>query len=132
MCGNITMLPAASVAIVHTIAMTVRRSMRSDNLPTGYCVSTAARMLTAMNVATPDVPSPLSRAYTGPIEKMVDEIIPETVTATPPSGEFLYKSRYRTLSGTVVSGEWWEDTTIGTIASEIRTETSMKGIEVLG
>jgi len=30
-------------------------------------------MLTAMKVATPDVPSPLSRAYTGPIEKMVDE-----------------------------------------------------------
>jgi hypothetical protein len=50
-------------------------------------------MLTAMKVATPDVPRPLRRAYTGPIEKIVDEIIPETVTATTPRGEFLYRSR---------------------------------------
>jgi hypothetical protein len=85
-----------------------------------------------MNAPAADVPKPLSWAYTGPIPNMVDEIIPETVTATTPRGEFLYKSRYRTLSGTLVSGEWWEDTTMGTIASEIRTETSMKGVEVLG
>ena len=44
-------------------------------------------MLTAMKVATPELPRPLSRAYTGPIEKMVEAIMPDTVTATTPSGE---------------------------------------------
>ncbi len=91
------MLPASSVASAHTPAMTVRRSMRSDSRPTGYCVTTAASMLTAMKAATPAVPKPLSRAYTGPIEKMTAEIKPDTVTAATPSGEFRYRSRRRTL-----------------------------------
>src|SRR2546421_6892067 len=108
---NTTMLVATSVAIVQTIAITVRRSMRSDNLPTGYWVTTAARMLTAMKVATPEVSRPLSRAYTGPIEKMVDEIIPEIVTATTPRGEFRHRSRYRTLRVTSACGVGWQDRT---------------------
>ena len=46
-----------------------------------------------MNSATPWVPEPLRRAYTGPMEKMIEEIIPETATATTPSGELRYRSR---------------------------------------
>ena len=74
-------------------AITVRRSMRSDSRPIGYCVSTPARMLTAMKLATREVAMPLKRAYTGPIEKMMAEISPETPTATTPSGELRYRSR---------------------------------------
>src|SRR5262249_48165647 len=100
-CGrsNMTMLPATIVAIVQAIAITVRRSMRAANLPIGDRGSTAERMLTAMKVATPEVPSPLLLAYTGPMPNMVDETMPETVTATTPNGEFRYRSRYRTLTG---------------------------------
>ena len=74
------MLPATRVANVHTDRGDDGASVHPvRQRPTGYCVSTAARMLTAMNVATPDVARPLRRAYTGPMEKMMAEIIPETV-----------------------------------------------------
>jgi len=69
MCGKATMLPATVIASVHTTAMTVRRSMRSDKRPTGYCVTTAARMLAAMKVATFVVSRPLSLAYTVPSKR---------------------------------------------------------------
>src|ERR1700688_1771988 len=89
-------------------------------------------MLTAMNVATLLVSNPLSRAYTGPIEKMMAEISPDTVTATTPSGEFRYSSQRRTLRGNAWLGTCCADTTIGTIAREISTETSMNGVGVRG
>ena len=41
---------------------------------------------------------PLSRAYTGPIEKMVAEIRPDTVTPTTPRGELRYRSRQADFS----------------------------------
>ncbi len=81
------MLAATSVASVQALAITVRRSTRSESRPTGYWVRTAARMLTAMKAATPRGPLPERRAYTGPIEKMMEEISPEAATATTPSGE---------------------------------------------
>src|SRR5439155_21955523 len=117
---------ATSVASVQTLAITVRRSTRSDTLPTGYWVSTAARMLTAMNAATPRVPEPLRRAYTGPIENRMEEIIPDTATATTPSGELRYTSRQRTGCGTAGPGGCCAEATIGTIATQRRHATSMQ------
>src|SRR5256885_16361753 len=60
---------------------------RSESRPPGYGGRPAARMLTAMKAATPRGPLPERRAYTGPIEKMMEEISPEAATATTPSGE---------------------------------------------
>jgi len=45
-------------------------------------------MLAAMKVATFVVSRPLSLAYTGPIEKMMAEIRPDTVTATRPAANY--------------------------------------------
>ena len=59
---NATMDPATMAASVQTAAITVRRSIRSDRRPTGYCVTTAASMLAAMKAATAWVLRPLSRA----------------------------------------------------------------------
>ena len=53
----------------------------------GYCVVTPANMFTAMNVAMSVVSRPLRRAYTGPIEKVMELITPAAVTAATPSGE---------------------------------------------
>ena len=85
-----------------------------------------------MNVAILWVCRPLSRAYTGPIEKMMEETRPDTMIATTPSGVSRYRSRRRTLPGTARSGICCADTTIGTMASEISTETSMNGVGVFG
>src|SRR5271156_115126 len=89
-------------------------------------------MLTHMNDATWWVCNPLNRAYTGPIEKMMDEIRPENVTATTPSGELRYRSSRRTLDGMASSGTCCAEITIGTSAREISTETSMNGVAVSG
>src|SRR5882672_1161230 len=89
-------------------------------------------MLTAMKVATLVVSSPLSRAYTGPIEKMVAEIRPDTVTPTTPRGELRYRSGRLTLRGAERSGNCCAESMMGTIASEIRIETSMNGLGVSG
>src|SRR5580658_1432974 len=132
MAGNATMLPATSIAQVQMPAITVRRSTRSDRRPTGYCVTTAARMLTAMKMAMLSVSKPLKRAYTGPIEKIMEEIRPDAVIATTPSGVSRYRSRSRTLCGAALAGTGWADTTMGTMANEISTETSMKGVAVCG
>ncbi len=78
------------------------------------------------------VSKPLRRAYTGPIEKMMADIRPETVTATTPSGVLPYSSRRRTLRGMSWLGTRCAETTIGTIAREISTETSMNGAGVRG
>src|SRR5258707_1350406 len=126
------MEPATRVASVQTAAMTVRRSMRSDSRPTGYWVTAAARMLSAMKVATLTVVRPLSRAYTGPIEKMVAEIRPDTVTPTTPRGELRYKVGRLTFRGTERSGSCCAETMMGTIAREISTETNMNGLGVSG
>jgi hypothetical protein len=98
----------------------------------GYCVTTAATMLTAMNAATPPVSKPLSRAYTGPMEKMMAEVMPDMVTPATPSGELRYNSRRRTLRGAARSGNCCADRTMGTMASEISTDTSMNGAGVSG
>ena len=84
------MLPETSIAQAQVPAITVRRSTRSDRRPTGYCVTTAARMLTAMNMAMLLVSS-RRRAYTGPIEKIMEEMRPDAVIATTPSGELRYR-----------------------------------------
>src|ERR1700678_173221 len=89
-------------------------------------------MLTAMKVATPVVSRPLSLAYTGPIEKMMAEVKPDTVTATTPSGELWYRSRRLTLRGAARSGTCCSEATIGTIARDIRMDTSMNGTAVRG
>jgi len=55
--------PAPSAAAsAETPAITARRSRRSASMPTGYCVSTPARMLPAMKVATAASFMPLKRA----------------------------------------------------------------------
>ena len=52
--------------------------------------------------------------------------------ATTPSGEFRYRVRSCTLPGDALAGSGCADTTMGTMASEISTETSMKGVGVFG
>src|SRR6266581_8604191 len=89
-------------------------------------------MLTPMKAATLVVVRPLSRAYTGPIEKIVAEIRPDTVTPTTPRGELRYRSGRLTLRGTERSGNCRAETMMGTIAREMRTETSMNGPGVSG
>ena len=60
------------------------------------------------------------------------DTMPDTVTATTPSGELRYRSGRRTLRGAACSGNACAEMTIGTIAREISTDTSMKGAGVLG
>jgi hypothetical protein len=56
---------------------------------------------------------------------MMDEIMPDSATATTPRGELRYRSRKRTRCGTAGSGNCCAEATIGTIATEISAETSM-------
>ncbi len=60
-CHNASQQPSAA-ADADTPAITARRSSRSASMPTGYCVSTPARMLPAMNTAIAASSMPLSRA----------------------------------------------------------------------
>src|SRR5438874_9389948 len=89
-------------------------------------------MLTAMKLATCVVPNPSSRAYTGPIEKIVAEISPDIVTPTTPRGELRYKSGRLTPRGTELSGILRAETMMGIMADEISIETSMNGLGVSG
>ena len=52
----------SAAASADTPAITARRSSRSASMPTGYCVSTPARMLPAMNTAIAASSMPLWRA----------------------------------------------------------------------
>ncbi len=54
------------------------------------------------------------------------------MTPTTPSGVSRYNSKRRTLRGAARSGTWRAERTIGTIAREISTETSMNGLGVRG
>src|SRR5580765_5223831 len=132
MFGNVAMLAAAAVATAQTPAITPRRSQRSASAPMGYCVTTPEKILTAMKVARATVSRPLRRAYTGPIEKTMELITPANVTAATPSGEMRYSSRNGTVRGTVISGVNCDDSKVGTIATQMRPETSMNGADVAG
>ena len=125
-------MPATTASNVHTAAIMVRRSMRSDSRPIGYCVSDGRK----------DAHGHESRNAGGvePAQPRVDRAHREDEGGNDAGhGDCNHaqrcipiKSRSRTLRGTPCSGTCREETTMATSASEISTDTIMNGVRSTG
>lgn len=107
-----------------TTAIRLRRSMRSENQPIGYCRISPPAKMAPTKIETWPVPSPIAEANTADMPNWQAKMAPSSRLPTTPSGEARKRARNDIGREVVNAGAGPAESSIGRNDSETATDIS--------